>query len=343
MTTAIGIVEAKGHFEPGHPESPSRLEAIVDLLDRNGILEQTELVEPNGATVQQLTDVHSSSLIDLVRSRSLRGDRHLDADTYITTSSYDLARQAAGTACVLSDTVMLRQARNAFALVRPPGHHAESRRVGGFCLFNNIAITARHLQRTHGLKRIAIIDFDVHHGNGTQEIFYADPDILFISMHLFQPYFYPGSGSLQEIGRGDGRGATVNIPFPPGVGDRSYSRVMAEVVIPICRKFRPQFILASAGFDAHWIDPLASAGLSITGYTKLARDIFALASDLCSGRCVFVLEGGYHSEALAFSVLNVLRVLKQDLNIADPLGPSPYREPDIDSLINKVLNLHLQT
>jgi acetoin utilization deacetylase AcuC-like enzyme len=328
-------------MEVGHPENPGRLQAVIDLLALNQGVVGSSTMEPVIAEYEQLAQVHEQSLISLVKQTSTRGDGHLDADTYVTAASYDQARLAVGTTCKLVDAVMEQVADNAFALVRPPGHHAERRKVGGFCLFNSIAVAARHVQVKYGVERVLVIDFDVHHGNGTQEIFYANPNVLFVSMHLYHPFFYPGSGSAEEIGVDAGKGATLNVPFPPGAGDASYELALREVVIPLSRRFKPEFILVSAGFDAHWIDPLASAGLSLPGYSKIAQQILALANDVCGGRCVFVLEGGYHREALAYGVLNVLNVLGKRDEVVDPLGLSPYSEPDIKPLIKRLRTLHL--
>ena len=341
MTTALGFVPADEHMEVGHPEFPGRLRAIIDLLALNKGSAGSSTMAPVAAEYEQLAQVHEQSLISLVKETSMRGDGHLDADTYVTAASYEQAKLAVGTTCKLVDAVMAQEVDNAFALVRPPGHHAERRKVGGFCLFNNIAVAARHVQVKYGLERVLVIDFDVHHGNGTQEIFYADPSVLFASMHLYHPFFYPGSGSAEEIGAGEGAGTTLNIPFPPGAGDASYEQALREVVIPLSSRFRPEFILVSAGFDAHWIDPLASAGLSLSGYSKIAQQILVLANDVCGGRCVFVLEGGYHLEALALGVLNVLKVLGNSDEVVDPLGLSPYGEPDIKPLIKRLRTLHL--
>jgi acetoin utilization deacetylase AcuC-like enzyme len=238
---------------------------------------------------------------------------------------------------------MTGSVKNGFALVRPPGHHAKIAQVGGFCLFNNIAAAARQAQVIHGAEKILIIDFDVHHGNGTQDIFYADPNVLLISLHLFHYFFYPGSGAVEEIGTGPGRGATINVPFGPGAGDHWYERAFKEIVQPVSAQFQPDIILVSAGFDAHWNDPLASANLSLVGYTQMAREILALADMHCEGRVLFVLEGGYHLDALAHGVLNVIYALIGYDEISDPLGPSPQREADMSALLAAVERIHLPT
>lgn len=328
-------------MEVGHPESPERLRSISDLLQRYEVFNRVELVEPAIASTDQIEAVHDPRLVERVKARCDTGYGHLDADTYYTPATFEAAMFAAGTVCKLTDVVMAEEASNSFALIRPPGHHAEKDRVGGFCIFNNVAIAARHLQTRYDIGRILIIDFDVHHGNGTQEIFYSDPEILFISLHLYYPFFYPGSGWLTDAGSGEGQGTTINVPFQAGAGDQSYTRIFDEIVRPASESFKPEYMLISAGFDAHWMDPLASAGLTLSGYHVLTRRIIELAQDLCIGRCTFVLEGGYHQEALSYGVLNVLNGLSLNGDIVDPFGPSPYREPDIEPLIKDLLSLHL--
>lgn len=341
MSTAISLFPASEHLEAGHPESPARLQVITDLFHSNGVFERITIVEPVRASTDQIVAVHDPQLVELVADRCTQGFGHLDADTYFTPATFESAKFAAGTVCKLTDIVMDQKASNAFAVVRPPGHHAEKNRVGGFCIFNNVAIAATHLQDRHDIRRILIIDFDVHHGNGTQEIFYRDPEVLFISLHLYHPYFYPGSGWLTETGAGDGLGKTINVPFQPGAGNFSYARIFDEIIRPVSERFEPGYILVSAGFDAHWRDPLASAGLSLAGYYEISRKIVQLAEDLCKGRSTFVLEGGYHREALSYGVLNVVNGLAKKDVLIDPLGKSPFREPDIDSLIQELQSLHL--
>jgi acetoin utilization deacetylase AcuC-like enzyme len=228
---------------------------------------------------------------------------------------------------------MRGHARNGFSVIRPPGHHAEIDHAGGFCLFNNVAVAARHAQFEYGVERVFILDIDVHHGNGTQDIFYEDNTVFFISMHLLAPYFYPGIGTLHEVGTRRGNGYTVNVPFPPGVGDMGYLRIWNEVLVSLVRKFQPQLILVSAGYDAHWQDPLAMARMSLTGYALLARSIVELAEELCEGRLLFVLEGGYQINVLTLGIANTFSaLLGQDL-IRDPYGINTAPERDISTLL----------
>ncbi len=305
-------------------------------------MDKVMAVPPAPATLEQLRRVHSASLIEQIRYVSGAGGGLLDyGDTYATAASYELARLAVGGCCTAVDCIMTGQADNGMALVRPPGHHAEAHRVSGFCLFNNIAVAARHAQVVHGVKRVLIFDFDVHHGNGTQDIFYDDDTVLFVSMHLFAPYFYPGAGALNEAGSSRGRGFTLNVPLPPGVGDWGYNRILDEVVFPKVMAFQPELVLISVGFDAHWQDPLANAGLSLTGYAQITRSLIRLVEEACNGRILFILEGGYHHQVLIAGVHNVLYALLGRDEIQDTLGPTPYAEADITRLLDKLKRQHL--
>lgn len=311
------------------------------LLESKYILDEVLLLDPEPASGEQLLRVHSAELVANVERASRVGGGRLDPDTYCTTASYAEARLAAGTTCLAGDLIMRGEARNGFALVRPPGHHAERERVGGFCLFNNVAVAARQLQERHGARRVVILDFDVHHGNGTQAIFYDDPTVFYISLHMFASFFYPGTGSAQEIGRGEGRGATLNVPFAARAGDEAYSQALDELIEPAIIDFDPDAILVSAGFDAHWQDPLAAAAMSLTGYAEMSRAIVNIAEQCCAGRVLFVLEGGYHFQALSHGVLNVIYALRGTDVVSDPLGESPYSSPDVTKLLSQLKRLHL--
>ncbi len=322
-----------------HPESHKRIVAVSQLLQKEGILEQLRSVEATSITQERLTRVHSEEYIQLVKRRADQGGGYLDMDTYVRPFSYEAALTAAGGAVNLTEAVLSGRARNGFALIRPPGHHARPEQGMGFCLFNNVAVAARFAQAEHQLDRILIVDFDVHHGNGTQEVFYQDPGVLYFSTH--QHPFYPGTGSRGEIGEGPGEGYTVNVPLPYRVGDEGYRRAFDEVLVPIVERYRPQLILGSAGYDAHWADPLAGMLLSITGYASLIRRLLELAEMWCQGRLVLVLEGGYHLDVLAHGVLTTLRLL-QDVQapVSDPLGPSPHPERPIDELLHEIREIH---
>jgi acetoin utilization deacetylase AcuC-like enzyme len=313
---------------------------MMQELAGRGVLGDVQQVTGQPASEEQLLRAHSKRLVQQVRTASMWG-QSLDADTYTTTESYDLARIAAGCCCQGVDMILSGAASNGMALVRPPGHHAERDRVGGFCLFNNVAIAARQAQVVHGVQKVAIVDFDVHHGNGTQDIFYEDENVLFVSLHLYHPFFYPGTGSLREMGRGAGEGATVNVPFPPGTGDRGYRQAFEQIVLPKLRQFRPGLVLVSAGFDAHWLDPLASAGLSLTGYAEMVRMLVESAGELAEGRIFFVLEGGYRLEVLRNGILNTLYALLGRDQIVDPFGANRSEEADVTNVLRDLKALHL--
>jgi acetoin utilization deacetylase AcuC-like enzyme len=338
MSTLLVYAPALTHTKAYHPESHERTAALLPTLEQFGVLPDLTTVSPAPATLEQLRRVHTLDLIERIRQVSMRGGGLLDhGDTYATRDSYNLARLAVGGCCIAVDRIMAGQFKNGLALVRPPGHHAERDRVSGFCLFNNVAAAARQAQAVHGAKRILILDFDVHHGNGTQDIFYEDDSVLFMSLHLFVPYaFYPGTGAMYESGTDEGLGYTVNVPLPPRVGDVGYSRIFTEVIGPKATQFKPDFILVSAGFDAHWQDPLAMGGLSLAGYAQIGRALTEMANELCSGRILFVLEGGYQLNALAYGVLNTVYALIGRDDVQDPLGPMPQPEQDVTELLHQL-------
>jgi acetoin utilization deacetylase AcuC-like enzyme len=343
MSTLLLYVPALKHTKQNHPENRARLAGILPALERFELLDHLTHLDPQPATTDQLRRVHTQGLIDFVRAVSSQGGGILDGgDTYATPASYDLARMAAGSCCLGVDHIMNGRARNGFALIRPPGHHAEIDRVGGFCLFNNIAVAARHAQFVYDVKRVFILDFDVHHGNGTQNIFYEDDSVLFLSMHLFAPYFYPGIGGLHEIGTRKGKGFNINVPFPPGVGDIGYLRVVQEYVTPLVQRFQPELILVSAGFDAHWQDPLAMAALSLTGYALLVQTLIRLADSVCNGRIFFVLEGGYKIDVLTLGIANTFSALMGQDSIRDSIGPSPNAERDVSELLQTLISRDLR-
>lgn len=341
MSTLLTLVPAESHTLVGHPENAQRMSALIDLLERKGILEQVSLLAPRLASVEQLNMVHRPDLPRLIERAVQRGQPRLDADTYLTPDSFRLARLAAGSTAAAAEAIVRGERRNGFALVRPPGHHAERANAGGFCLFNNIAVAARHVQKVDLADRVLIVDFDVHHGNGTQDIFYDDPSVLFVSLHMYHQFFYPGTGGLTETGHGSAVGTTVNVPLQPGCGDTSYLRIIGEIVRPIARQFGPDLILASAGFDAHWADPLAAANLSLEGYAAIGQQLVQLANELCDGKVLFVLEGGYQPEALSFGVLNTFYALLDSDRVEDPLGPAPDAEPDLRPLLERLQRLYL--
>ncbi len=343
MATVFTFAPAPEHTFKGHPESSGRLAGLLHFLEQAGALDELQILEPREASEQQLLRVHTGPHLKGLRALAGRGGGWIDADTYMTEASYDLAVLAAGGVMAVVDGVLTGTSGNGLALIRPPGHHAGQDRAEGFCLLNNVAIAARHAQEEYGVKRVLIVDFDVHHGNGTQSVFYADSSVLFASLHMIAPFFYPGSGRLQETGTGEGRGYTMNFPFPPGVGDAGYLAAMEQVLLPRARAFRPQLILVSAGFDVHWRDPLAAAALSLTGIDQLVGLLINMSAELCAGRIVFELEGGYFREALWYGVLNLCHALSGRAERADPLGFSPEPETNIGSLLVELKVVHLPT
>jgi len=310
------------HNTGQHVENARRLEETVALLEKSGVRQQLVEVPPEPASVEDLSPVHSAEYISQIESRAGAGGGWLDGDTVMSSASYEVALYAAGGVIKATDGVMRGEIDSALALVRPPGHHATRSRAMGFCLFNNVAIAAKHAVNNYHLDRILIADFDVHHGNGTQETFYSDPKVLYFSTHQYP--FYPGTGSLEEVGAGGGEGATVNVPLPAWCGDEEYLQVFQEILTPIARRFQPQLILVSAGYDAHWADQLSLMQVSIAGFAQMVSILKGLASELCQGRLVFTLEGGYHTQALAYSIKATLEVLLGKTEVDDPVGKSTY-------------------
>ena len=340
---SVGIIYDKiylAHETGSHPENKERLVSIMDLLEKSGLINKLVSLPPRMATESELMSIHSQDHIVRVESSSERGGAWLDGDTFASRASYKAALYAAGGVLRGVDAILNGEVNSAFALVRPPGHHATCTRAMGFCLFNNIAIAARYAQQQHGLKRVLIVDFDVHQGNGTQDSFYDDPDVLYFSTHLF-PY-YPGTGDIDEIGVGAGKGTTVNVPLPAGCGDEEYKRVYEEILIPVAHRFQPELILVSAGYDTHWSDQLAMMQLSITGFANVVKIIKDLAEELCNGRLLFTLEGGYNLDAVAHGVKATFDVLLGNPEIDDPLGGPRYggKAPSIDQLLNRVKEIH---
>jgi acetoin utilization deacetylase AcuC-like enzyme len=308
--TAIVWSDSYQDHETGsHPESPERIAAVGRALRSAGMFDDRTVLTPEPATTDAVLAVHAPHVVDLVQRAARQGGAWLDPDTYVSADSYDVALLAAGGACQAVDAVMTGAEQRAFAFVRPPGHHAEPDRAMGFCLFNNIAVAAEHALNAHGLERVAIVDWDVHHGNGTQAAFWRRPDVLFISLHQYP--FYPGSGSVAERGAGPGEGYTINIPLPAGSDDAVYHAQMTEIVIPALQAFRPDLLLISAGFDAHTDDPLAMMRVTTDAFADWARLLKGAADDLCDGKLVLLLEGGYNLRALGESVVAVVRALDE--------------------------------
>jgi acetoin utilization deacetylase AcuC-like enzyme len=316
---------------PGHPERVERAEVMQHVVaqwrKQGGAVE-----EPGPAGDEALLRVHDRDYVTLIGETAGRAVA-LDPDTFTSPESHDVARLAAGAACEAVDRVLDGPGGAAFAVARPPGHHAERARAMGFCLFNNVAVAAAHA-RARGLARVAIVDYDVHHGNGTQHTFEDDASVLFISSHQF-PY-YPGTGAAGEIGRGAGKGFTVNLPLEAGATDADYELVYSRMVVPVLRQFRPELILLSAGFDAHHRDPLAGMRLSTEQFGRLTALVAGVAGEVCGGRVVAVTEGGYDLHALASSLHDAIRVLAGDASLDDfpaPEGPAPRGEACLAAVV----------
>ncbi len=328
------------HDTGQHVENAQRLRETLRLLEDCGLREQLVALTPEPASIDDLLTVHTRSHISRVERTAAAGGGWLDADTVLSPRSYEAALCAAGGAIKATEAVLTGSINSAFALVRPPGHHATRDTAMGFCLFNNIAIAARRALSKDGVERLLIVDFDVHHGNGTQESFYDDPRVLYFSTH--QSPLYPGTGRIEETGTGQGLGANVNVPLPPWSGDDEYLRAFEEILIPLAHRFQPQLILVSAGYDGHWADYISSHQMTIAGYARLVAILKRLAADLCQQRLVFTLEGGYHLQALPYSIKATLDVLLGNSSIDDPLGPpaGTSRRADISLLIKQVKAIH---
>jgi acetoin utilization deacetylase AcuC-like enzyme len=342
MVTALIYSERYLEHNPGwgHPERPERLRAIVDGLKQAGLWESSSfrVVEPKSATREDIGLVHDADYISLVEKLSAI-EKPIDGDTPARKNTYELALLAAGGTVEAGRIVMSGEAQNAFALVRPPGHHASRAHGGGFCYFNNIAVMIERLKRDFGLKRAFILDFDAHCGNGTEEIFYSDPHVLYMSIHQHPLTLYPGTGFAYETGAGEGEGYTVNVPMQPGSGDAEYAMVMREVFLPICEQFKPKIFAVSAGFDSHADDPLTDLRLSDTAYGWLAGLVVEQARRLCDGRTVFVLEGGYDLRALSTGVINVLKALQGEKFQPPSEGEKPKVIDEIKRVLSKKWSL----
>jgi acetoin utilization deacetylase AcuC-like enzyme len=326
-----------GHRGPtGHPERPERISAVGAAVDARS--EALTRFAPRAATPDEILLVHSREHFDRVAEASRRAPTQLDPDTYISADSFEVALLAAGGTTELALRVARGELDSGLAAVRPPGHHAESDRAMGFCLFNNVAIAARALQKGESVDRIMILDWDVHHGNGTQHCFESDPSVLYASTHQFP--FYPGTGAVGEIGVGRGEGFTLNVPLPAGCGDREYVGVMERLIAPAARSFRPEVILISCGFDAHRDDPLAAMDVTREGYRDVGAIARALADDLCGGRILFVLEGGYAASGLEDGVNAVLDVItgedSPELPKKQPILPGTA----LDTVVEQVSRTH---
>ncbi|UCD96795.1 MAG: histone deacetylase [Candidatus Bathyarchaeota archaeon] len=329
-----GIVYSEQHrsHKTGrhHPESRRRLRVIMDTLRKQHLFSREEyrFITPKTAQLEDLQLVHSRDHIELVKQVCNSGGGLLDlGDTIASKGTFTAAAYAVGSALSAVDEVVTGRLRNAFALTRPPGHHAGSDYAMGFCIFNNVSIAASYLA-TKGFQRILILDIDAHHGNGTQDIFYNSSEVLYVSLHE-DPREFPGVGFDDEVGRGEGLGFTVNVPFPLGTGDSAYLKAMREIVAPITREFTPQFILLSAGFDGYFLDPVGRLNLSHQVFSLIFQEMLDLASEICEDRLVAVLEGGYYTRRLGQLVLSTI------LPMAGKSLPASVHSHPVDSETEK--------
>jgi acetoin utilization deacetylase AcuC-like enzyme len=320
----------------GHPERPARVSAIVEHLQVSGLWHSLDVWEPAPASDATLELVHTPDHVAYIRELTQKGGGRIDLDTGASAGSWEPAVRAVGAVLEAVERVLHGTLTNAYCVVRPPGHHATPGQAMGFCLFNNVAIAARWLLDQGLAERVAILDYDVHHGNGTQDVFFNDPRVLYLSTHQYP--FYPGTGHWREVGHG----TTVNVPLPQGAGDLVYADVVSRLVEPVFRRFRPSFVLVSLGFDAFWRDPLANLRLTLNGYETLLRSAFRLALELCGGRLVVALEGGYDLQALAHGSELVCRLLLGEEPPPDPLGGPPEQLPPdaFVPLLERMRELH---
>jgi acetoin utilization deacetylase AcuC-like enzyme len=301
-----GIFPPGLSVQPGtHYENPESKRRFRNLVEVSGLIEHLAIIKPRFATEDEISRVHMPAHIEHIRAMSAAGGGDASHLTPFGLGSFEIALLAAGGAIAAVDAVIKGDVSNAYALVRPPGHHATPDVGMGFCLFGNVGVAIRHAQAAHGLKRIATVDWDVHHGNGTQAIFYHDPRVLTISLHQ-DNLFPPGSGSCQENGEGDGRGYNINIPLPPGCGNGAYVEAFRRVVIPALHRFKPELIVVPSGFDAAGVDPLGRMMVSSEGYREMTRLLMKAATEQCGGKIVMVHEGGYSESYVPYCGLAVL-------------------------------------
>ena len=313
-----------------HPESPERLKVIYQMLREPEIDEISVAIPPRPATRDEIETVHSAAYVDQIAETAGKPYVRLDPDTSTCAASYEAAVWAAGGFLEAIDAVLQGQVGTAFALVRPPGHHAEQNRAMGFCLFNNIAIGARHAQKRHGLDRILIVDWDLHHGNGTQHTFYEEKGVLYFSTHQY-PY-YPGTGSASEVGHGEGEGYTVNAPLGAGCGDTVYANLFTHILKPIALAYEPQLILVSAGFDTYHRDPLGGMRVTEMGFARLMNILKDIARSTCSGKIAVTLEGGYDLTGQSQSVRAVLLEMGHEADWIDQERCRDAEKADYDRI-----------
>ena len=290
---------------PDHPENSARIINTIEHLRSANCWQKLDIKKPRAATEAEVSAIHSTSQIEQIAEIARSGGGYLDPDTYVSSDSYEAALNAAGAPLTAIDLIMDKKVDNAFCLVRPPGHHATPEKGMGFCLFNNVAIAAKYIQSRYSLDRIVIIDWDVHHGNGTQDAFYDDPSVMYFSMHRYP--FYPGTGAEEETGKDSGSGFTINIPLSYNTEPQEYLKFFEDILEKRIKPFNPQFILISSGFDAYRLDPISGLSLEASDYNKLTKLTQNVAKDCCDGRIVSCLEGGYH-------LLDLPKCIEEHLN-----------------------------
>ncbi|WP_420454877.1 histone deacetylase [Rubrivirga sp.] len=338
MTALTLLADDARHAQPGHPERPARLAAIRHAIAADPVLAALPRLSGGPVSRRALERIHDPAYLNLVETFCDRGGGDLDVDTYATPDSLRVATEACGNVLALVDAVCRGEASNGFALGRPPGHHARPAQAMGFCIVSNVAVAARHAQAEHRADRVLVVDLDVHHGNGTQEAFHDDPSVLFVSTH--QADIYPGTGAFDDVGVGAGAGFTVNLPVPAETGDELAGLVRA-VLPPLADRFRPDLVLLSFGADAHRLDPLAGLEMSVIGLAQAAGVVQEVADVHADGRLVVTLEGGYHLDALAASVIAVLRRLVDPAApIDDPFGPTARPAQDLGPLAEAARQRH---
>lgn len=338
----VGIIRDRIYLEHKppdyHPESSMRLEIIYELLETNRKIKENQmLIEPRLATHDEVAMIHSRTYIEKVAETSGLSHVMLDPDTHTSSMSYKAALMAVGGILNGVDAILERKISRAFAFIRPPGHHAEKSRAMGFCIFNNVAIAANYLIEHYKLDRILIVDWDLHHGNGTQNAFYDDPHVLYFSTHQY-PY-YPGTGNITECGANEGLGFTVNVPLPGGQSNGDFKKIFDKILVPLCRGFKPQFILVSAGFDIHANDPLGTMKVTESGFVYLTSVLLNIAEKYCDNNILFLLEGGYHLESLKHSIESVVLELIEE-NSALEADCNMSETPFSEEIIRSVLHTH---
>lgn len=322
------------------PETPKRLKAVYAMLDQADMKGRFIEISPTLADIDYLMQFHDAGYVETICGTASMKRCVLDPDTETTEDTYDTARLAAGGVMKAIDAVISGSCDNAFALVRPPGHHADAARAAGFCIFNNVVLGAMHAVARHGLKRILICDWDMHHGNGTQDAFYADRRVLYFSTH--QSPAYPGTGLIDEIGSGNAIGYNINVPLRRGAGDAHYADIYKRILEPVAQAFKPELVLLSAGFDIHHQDPLGGMRVTERGFAAMTRILMNIAEECCDGRFVAVLEGGYDLAGLSASIKSVLNEMRDDTHLSDAeideirMGAADKQYPAVQKVIMKL-------